>query len=133
MPTSAASATRARKPFTATKIQNGMRDTSTRGGGTPGSRWRHTAAPKQNALNKTRILRVVIINHSGMTSESSAFAPMPLAGAKRPVPSSVGALSGKDRAVGGELSRAFGAVLDAVLLSLIFVCALGELFAAALQ
>jgi hypothetical protein len=44
----------ARNPFTATKSQGGMRDTSMRGGGTPGSRWRQTAAPKQNALNKTR-------------------------------------------------------------------------------
>ena len=79
MPTSAASATSARNPFTATKTQGGMRDTSIRGGGTPGSRWRHTAAPKQNALNKTRTLPVTRINHSGISPESSAFAPMPLA------------------------------------------------------
>src|SRR6266487_6599572 len=65
IPTSAASATSARKPFTATKTQGGIRDTSTRGGGTPGSRWRHTAASKQNALNKTRTLPVARINHCG--------------------------------------------------------------------
>jgi hypothetical protein len=35
-----------------------MRDTSMRGGGTPGSRWRQTAAPKQKALNKTRELEI---------------------------------------------------------------------------
>ena len=62
-----------------------MRDTSMRGGGTPGSRWRQTAAPKQNALNKTRTLPVATINHSGISPESSAFAPIPLAIAKRPV------------------------------------------------
>jgi hypothetical protein len=31
------------------------------GGGAPGSRWRQTAAPKQNALNKTRTLPVATI------------------------------------------------------------------------
>jgi hypothetical protein len=51
-----------------------MRETSMHGGGTPGSRWRQTAAPKQNALNKTRTLPVATINQSGISPESSAFA-----------------------------------------------------------
>src|SRR5262245_298136 len=53
IPTSAARATSVRNPFTAIKSHAGMRDTSTRGGGTPGSRWRQTPEPNRTRWTRT--------------------------------------------------------------------------------
>jgi hypothetical protein len=81
------------------------------------------------------MLPVARVNHSGRSSETNAFAPIPLAIAKRPVrtQAGVGTLGGKDRAVGRKLSHAFGTIVDAVSALLDLFCALGELCAAALQ
>jgi hypothetical protein len=79
------SATRPRKPFTSTSTTAFIRGTSGSGcGGWPKS-WRHTAAPKQNALNRISSEPATIVIQFGTMPSRSFFAPMPLASAARPV------------------------------------------------
>src|SRR3954453_11737687 len=56
-----------------------------RGGGAPEKSWRQTAAPKEKALNRTRIVPTAQIIHSGTTPTRSFLAPTPLASAASPV------------------------------------------------
>ena len=85
MLTRALSATRTRKPLTAMSSAGGMRGVSGCGGGAPEKTWRQTAAPKEKALNRTRIVPTPQIIQSATTPSRSFLAPTPLASAARPV------------------------------------------------
>jgi hypothetical protein len=67
------------------RIGAGMRRTSGIGGGAPVKNCRHTAAPKQKALNSTSRVPVPMIIQVGTTPSSNFLAPMPLASAASPV------------------------------------------------
>src|SRR6478752_1640357 len=74
-PNSTASATSARKPFSANSSTRGRRRTSGSGGGAPGESWRQTAAPKQKAANAASTEPVNVTLQSGITPPSVFFAP----------------------------------------------------------
>src|SRR3954465_13127184 len=78
-PNSTASATSARKPFSANSSARGRRRTSGWGGGVPGYNSRQTAATKQKAANATSTEPVSNTTHSDSTPISVFFAPTPAA------------------------------------------------------
>lgn len=113
MPISAAIETIPRMLLTRTSIAGGMRAASGTGSGGPGYRCRQTPAPKQKTLNRTNTLPLVITSQCGKRSIRSAFAPIPLAIATRPVRTHAGSFRSGCSAVGSEFSTPVGAVLDA--------------------
>ena len=109
----ALSATRTRKPLTAMSSAGGMRGVSGLGGGAPEKSWRQTAAPKEKALNRTRMVPTPpdhpVGNHP--VQELLGADPAGERGQAGADPGCIGALGREHGAIGGQLGPSVGAVL----------------------
>jgi hypothetical protein len=85
MLTGALAATRTRKPLTTTQERRGISACRPEAEAVRGTIGRQIAAPKQNALNSTRMVPTVRRPHSEIAPSRSSFGAYAAASAARPV------------------------------------------------